>query len=223
MTGSSPRLAYLVFGLWVVVALPAVFAGAFAIEPGEPSIGLALHLVGVVGIALLAVRVSPRLRASVRALDPEFLTSLQAWRILGMMFLFLMALGELPAVFAIPAGVGDVLVGLAAPFVLDRMRRGALTRRAFGGFTAFGLLDFVAAFAFGNYVNLTVSPEAGFASMAALPLVLVPGFFVPAFAMLHLAAWISFRAPRTDDVAERPGRAAPIARPAIPVCAGPRP
>ena len=208
-TPTSPRLAYLTFTIWALLALPAVLAGAFAIEPGEASTGLALQLAGVVAATLLGVAVWPRLRASVLALDPVLLTSLQGWRILGMMFLFLMVLGQLPPVFAIPAGVGDLAVGLAAPFVADRMRKGTLTRRGLAWFTALGILDFVAAFAFGNYVNLTVSPDAGFASMAALPLVLVPGFFVPAFAMLHLAAWISFRKGRrrvTEDASRGAGR-----------------
>jgi hypothetical protein len=121
------------------------------------------------------------------------LTSLQSWRILGMMFLFLLAMGRLPAVFAIPAGVGDVLVGLTAPYVADRLRRGTLSRRAFAWFTALGLLDFAVAFGAGNYVNVHPGLYGGFATMTAWPLVLVPAFFVPAFALLHLAAWLSAR------------------------------
>ncbi|MCP4248763.1 MAG: hypothetical protein GY778_17100 [bacterium] len=97
--------------------------------------------------------------------------------------------------------MGDVLVGLAAPFVVARMRRGTLSRAAFGWFTALGLLDFAVAFGAGNYVNLSPGTYSGFASMTALPLVLVPGFFVPAFALLHLAAWISFRAAAAGSAA----------------------
>lgn len=189
----ASRLAYLVFAAWAALALPAVLGAAFRTAPGEPSLGLALHLASVSAAFLVLVVAWPGLGRSVRALDPVLLTSLQSWRILGMMFLFLMVLGDLPAVFAIPAGVGDVLVGVAAPFVAIRMRRGSLSRRGFGWFTAMGLLDFVVAFAAGNYVNLNLASDSGFASMTALPLVLVPGFFVPAFALIHLAGWISFR------------------------------
>lgn len=188
----SPKLAYTVFATWAFMALPATLAGAFRAAPGTPSVGLAVHLLGISAVFVGLVAVWPALRTSIRALDPVMLTALQSWRILGMMFLFLMALGDLPVVFAIPAGVGDVLIGLAAPFVAIRMQRGVLSRRAFGWFTALGLADFALAFSFGNYVNLTVGTEAGFASMTALPLVLVPAFFVPAFALMHLAAWIRF-------------------------------
>ncbi len=215
MTTHSPKLAYFVFLAWMALALPLVLAGTFATGPGEPSLALALHLAAVVTATLVGIAVSPRFRASIRALDPEILTSLQAWRVLGMMFLFLAALGDLPPVFAIPAGAGDVLVGLAAPIVLIHMRKKTLSRRAFGWFTGLGLLDFAVAFALGNYVNLTIPPEAGFASMAALPLVLVPGLFVPAFAVLHLAAWFSLRCRQNTAVAEsnvlRPSCFPPVA------------
>ncbi len=215
MTTHSPRLAYLVFLAWMALALPLVLAGTFATDPGEPSLALALHLAAVVTATLVGIAVSPRLRASIRALDPEILTSLQAWRVLGMMFLFLAALGDLPHVFAIPAGVGDVLVGLAAPIVLIHMRSKTLSRRAFGWFTGLGLFDFAVAFALGNYVNLTIPPQSGFASMAALPLVLVPGLFVPAFAVLHLAAWFSVQWRQNTAVAGsnvlRPSCSPPVA------------
>ena len=199
---TSPRLAYTVFATWAALALPAALSGWFLAEPGEPSIALLVQLLGVILAALLLLAFWPALRRSVRALDAGMLTALQSWRVLGMMFLFLWALGDLPAVFAMPAGLGDVLVGLTAPFLVARMHRGVATRRGFAWFTALGLVDFIAAFSFGNYVNLTVPPDAGFASMSALPLVLVPGFFVPAFALLHIAAWISFRE-RTEVASAR--------------------
>lgn len=200
---------YLLLATLAGLGLAAVLAGAFRRAPGEPSLGLVVQLLGAAALFLVLERTVPILRRGVAALDPVWLTTLQAWRILGMMFLFLMALGELPAVFAVPAGVGDVLVGLAAPLVADRMRRGVLSRRAFAWFTALGLLDFVTAFAAGNYVNLRPEVYGGFASMTAWPLVLVPGFFVPLFAVLHLAAWRGFTATEPGARADR--RVSPVA------------
>ncbi len=184
-------LPYLLFGAWSLAAFTALVGGLFGTGTGEPSLAIVVQLVVLVAGFLVLYRTVPALRRGVRSLDPAFLTALQSWRILGMMFLFVMALGRLPAVFAIPAGVGDVLVGLAAPFVADRLRRGTLSRRALGSFTALGLLDFAVAFGAGNYVNLHPEVYSGYASMAALPLVIVPALFVPAFSLLHLAAWLA--------------------------------
>ncbi|MCW2653095.1 MAG: hypothetical protein QOE41_1951 [Mycobacterium sp.] len=39
------------------------------------------------------------------------LTLPQIWRPVGMAFLVVMALGKLPAVFALPAGLGDIASG----------------------------------------------------------------------------------------------------------------
>jgi hypothetical protein len=38
-----------------------------------------------------------------------------ALRVVGVTFLLVMAQGHLPAVFALPAGLGDIATGLAAP------------------------------------------------------------------------------------------------------------
>ena len=42
----------------------------------------------------------------------------------GTVFLAIMALGHLPALFALPAGLGDVAAGIAAPLVARRLAQG---------------------------------------------------------------------------------------------------
>jgi hypothetical protein len=54
----------------------------------------------------------------------RLLTAVQTWRVLGGMFLFLYAFNLRPALFAFPAGLGDVAVGVAAVFVLGAMIEG---------------------------------------------------------------------------------------------------
>jgi hypothetical protein len=181
-----------IFTLWALAALVAIASDLFYVPLGTPSRLLAVQLVGISILFVALVRISSSIRHTILRLDPVFLTSLQSWRILGMMFLFLAVLGELPWLFAIPAGIGDVLVGLAAPIVAARLGQGTLSRRAFAWFTGLGLLDFAVAFSFGNWVNLHPSAFGSYAAMSAWPLVLVPGFLVPTFAVLHLAAWFSF-------------------------------
>ena len=88
------RLTYGLFATWALVALAAIAAGLFAAAPGEPSLALALQLAGVSAAFLLLYRTVPALRRGIDDLDPILLTALQSWRILGMMFLFLMMCHE---------------------------------------------------------------------------------------------------------------------------------
>jgi hypothetical protein len=50
------------------------------------------------------------------SLSPVVLTSVQSWRIIGFSFLLLEARSVLPAVFAWPAGYGDLLIGVTAAY-----------------------------------------------------------------------------------------------------------
>jgi hypothetical protein len=47
-------------------------------------------------------------------------------RVAGVAFLLYMALGYLPALFALPAGLGDIAAGIAAPLVALRLAQASL-------------------------------------------------------------------------------------------------
>jgi hypothetical protein len=68
-------------------------------------------------------------------------------RVVGVTFLLVMAQGHLPAIFALPAGLGDIAAGLAAPFVARRLAHGGRARAVW--FNLFGLLDLVVALTIG--------------------------------------------------------------------------
>ncbi|MEN8197434.1 MAG: hypothetical protein ABFS30_13125, partial [Pseudomonadota bacterium] len=126
-------------------------------------------------------------------LDLHLLVAMQSWRVLGGMFLGLMVYGKLPGSFAWPAGLGDVAIGIAAPFVLLALLRdpGFVRRTRFLVWNLLGLLDFVVAIGAGTlssgmFPGLTGPVTA--APMNAWPLSMIPGFLVPLFAMMHLAA-----------------------------------
>lgn len=117
-------------------------------------------------------------------------------RVLGGVFLIVMAQGWLPAVFALPAGLGDIAVGLSAPFVAARLARGDGERHAFW-FNVGGLLDLVVALGIGllagagtlSLIDASPTTEA----IADLPLVLVPVVAVPIAISLHLTAFRQLR------------------------------
>ena len=82
----------------------------------------------------------------IEAIPQQWLVGIQFYRVLGVIFLILYAMGKLPAAFAIPAGVGDVLVGLAAPSVaLRRHPQIAQRRQASAPMEPLGLADLAVA------------------------------------------------------------------------------
>jgi hypothetical protein len=112
-------------------------------------------------------------------------------RVIGVAFLALYAFGLLPGLFAWPAGLGDAAVGLAAPFVLMAILRGAPAwRRRVFWLNIAGLIDFAGAIGTGV---LTSNSAIGFladglphADLGALPLSLVPAFAVPLWTICHM-------------------------------------
>lgn len=181
-----------------------VAAGVYASPPGAPNTAILLGLLAVSLMFGIFYRFSNRIRQIVHTADPVLLTALQGWRIVGMIFLFFMAVDQLPGQFAILAGVGDVMIGLAAPFVAIGLVRGTIKARGVYLFHALGLIDFALAFASGTYAAVYLSGN-GFLQVSALPLVIIPGLFVPVFAVLHFSAILQFR--RLQRVAVSEARA----------------
>jgi hypothetical protein len=115
-----------------------------------------------------------------------------------------MVLGTLPAVFALPAGLGDIAVGISAPVIARRLRRG--DRRGAVWFNVLGLVDLVVAVSLGFLAGLgparliDVSPST--AAVALLPLALIPTTAVPLALALHLRSLMLLR--RTTTTAPQP-------------------
>ena len=112
----------------------------------------------------------------------------------------------LPGSFAWPAGLGDMAIGLTAPWVARAVaRRPAFAAsRTFVVWNLLGLLDFVGAVGTGTASSALATGAPGEVTtgpMSQLPLVLIPGFFVPLFIVLHLVALIRSRqtAPRAEQ------------------------
>ena len=183
-----------VVAAWFLAAVWGGAVGVFQAAPSRPPLALLLSVVGPPLIFTLAYRVWSRFRAFVRGIDLRFLTAMQSWRVIGVIFLVLYAFGLLPGLFAWPAGVGDVAVGVAAPFVLLTMVRGAPRWQRHAVWLNVALVDFVGAIGTGA---LASDPSFGFVtahparvSLAALPLSLVPTFGVPLWTIFHLISLI---------------------------------
>ena len=144
---------------------------------GIPTIQYGIFIPIAIGLLLLW-----RSALASRILDavPQpWLVGVQLYRALGIIFLILYAVGELPGLFAWPAGVGDIAVGLAAPIVglayARALREGAGLVRAWN---IFGILDLVVAVTMGFATApsalrlIDVQPTSEL--MTVLPMVLIP-------------------------------------------------
>jgi hypothetical protein len=137
---------------------------------------LALSRIPVVARALTAPGMSSRL------VQPH------SFRVAGVVFLFYLALGQLPALFALPAGLGDIATGIAAPLVALRLAQGTGHRSALW-FNAFGMTDLVVALTLGALTGfglLNVTPSS--APITELPLALIPTATVPLLFALHITS-----------------------------------
>jgi hypothetical protein len=93
-------------------------------------------------------------------------------------------------VFALPAGVGDVITGLfALPAAISLASGGADGRKAAIAWNIFGLLDFTVAIAIGLITSpgplQLIVPSIPNAAVALYPTVLIPAFTVPSSILLH--------------------------------------
>lgn len=190
---SRVRAALVVLAVWFAAALSAGLAGLFAPrEPVRPPVELGLAALGPVLAFLVALVTAPAARRFVRSLDLKVLTLAQSWRIAGAVFLALWANGKLPAGFALPAGIGDVLVGVTAPLVaFGVVPRLPARLPLYVAWTAFGVLDLIVAVSLGVLHSGTLGGPTGpitTAVMGTVPLSLIPTFFVPLTMILHVAA-----------------------------------
>ena len=112
-----------------------------------------------------------------------------------------MSSGLLPGTFAWPAGVGDLIVGAYAPFVvLAILRRPPGWHKHVVLLNVFGLLDFIGAVGAG--VLAGSSPIGIFRGdvttdiLLELPLSIIPTFAVPFWIILHIISLIKIWNPR---------------------------
>jgi hypothetical protein len=138
-----------------------------------------------------------RVPSVARALDapgaPVRLMLPHAFRIEGAVFIIAMLLGKLPALFAVPAGVGDLAIGIATPWVTRKLAEGSGARAA-PWFNVLGAIDLIDALVLGGlaaYKVVSVSPAASLNSL--LPLAIVPTFGVPLLFALHIRSLLALR------------------------------
>jgi len=185
-------------GVWLLLVLSLGAAGAFVGPPGTPPLAIAIGVAAPLVLFFGLLRLSQPFREFVLSLDLRLIAGMQAWRWAGLGFLDLYAYKVLPGVFALTAGLGDMAIGVTAPWIILALVRqpGFAARRAFIRWNILGILDLVIAFSIAavTAVLATGAPgEISTAPMATLPLLVIPAFLVPFFLMLHAAALMQSR------------------------------
>lgn len=176
------------FGAAIALGLLGVYGGTW---DRLPRIQYGIFLPLLIGVVLFWR--SATLGRLLAAVPQSWLVGVQSYRALGAIFLILYGTGKLPGLFAWPAGLGDVLVGVLAPVVAIAYARGP---RENGDLVAawniFGLLDLIVAVTMGLLTSPSPLQLFAFAHpnelISAFPLVLVPTYLVPASVLLHLAS-----------------------------------
>ena len=136
-----------VLAVWLVAV--TLLAANDVFRTDAPRIPIALLTTLAAGYLLLLSRT---FREIISGIPQHWLIGIQTFRILGGVFLVRYFQGELPGVFAIPAGVGDVLTGLFAPLVAYWWVAGKpYARTAAIAWNLFGMADLVDAVGMPRY------------------------------------------------------------------------
>jgi hypothetical protein len=177
-------------GGWYAASAVIAENGWFDTRPSQMP-WLAIWMAGSLGMLLALSRI-PVVARALRA--PGMASRLvlpHSFRVTGVFFLIYLALGHLPALFALPAGLGDIAAGIAAPLVARRLAQGT-GRRAGLWFSVYGLTDLAVGLTLGTltgYGLLSVTPST--APIGELPLALVTAADVPLMIALHITCLIT--------------------------------
>jgi hypothetical protein len=178
--------------VWFVAELVPAWLGFFqGAAPRIPMIQFGMLLPPVL-VAVLFWRWR-LLRRVVEAVPQSWMVGVQLYRVEGLIFLVLYAVGKLPGVFALPAGIGDAITGL---FALSVGAAYARNPQAAAGrvraWNLFGIADLVVAVTTGFLTSPSplqmLSLDKPNELVTAFPLVMIPVYLVPLAILLHLAS-----------------------------------
>src|SRR5262245_5481 len=137
---------------WLSAVLGIAASGGFTTSTGVPPLPVVAGVILPIAAFLALYFVWSRFRSLVLAADLPRIIGMQAWRAGGFAFLALYAHDVLPGLFAWPAGLGDMAIGLTAPWVAAELTRnpGFADTRRFAVWNGLGILDLTIAVTLGG-------------------------------------------------------------------------
>lgn len=177
-------------------------AGAFTVHDGQLPVPLIIALVVPILVYVLDRSfLKGAALGGIHRMSQSTVVFLKVDRIIGGAFLIEYAKGNLPSGFALPAGLGDVAIGLAAPWVANNLLVGKpYAIKAARLWNYLGIFDLVLAITMGvTHSNTPLGIFAQEVSMRPItqyPLGLIPAWAVPLAIILHLRSLQSLREPQ---------------------------
>ena len=180
-------LAWYVLLVWFFLVLGASVSGWFHVPRGHPPalLGLAVWVPVLLGFLLFFA--SRAFRRFVRSINPVTITALQSYRVIGVATLILYSWHQLPALFALPVGWGDIIIGSTAPLaalaLASGRRKGVVI---FVLWNVLGILDLVDGIVLGTAIQVGLLPTAiSTAPMSLFGMSLITVYLVPISLLLH--------------------------------------
>jgi hypothetical protein len=193
-TAASIRVPRSIVSIAVIWLALAVVAGASGFLGRLPFPGPQVIILALTALTIAAGLVPGRARAWIESLPIQWLVGINVFRLIGGIFLFLAAQGQMSPIFAARAGWGDIATALlAVALVTIGAPRTPQRRLLFHAWNAFGLLDLVVAVGTATAVTLAHTTP-GMAPILAFPLSLVPTVAVPIFLANHVFIYRRLRA-----------------------------
>ncbi len=163
---------------WFAAALYITKPDIFGAMPGlVNAFGFPILFGGGVVLGSILILAHPVVRRRTIKMPLHWPVALQTARLIGGSFILWAVLGHATWVFALVAGLGDILVGATAPVAARALTRGSkYGRRIALAHTILGMVDF------------TVAIGTAFVTHARVdwPGTLIPGFLVPIATLIHI-------------------------------------
>jgi hypothetical protein len=163
---------------------------------------------------ILPLLLSPTFRQIVRAIPQTWLVGVHAVRLAGFLFLALADMRLLPAEFALPAGYGDMAVGLLALWLVYLLvKQKPYARSLVIGWNVLGLLDFIVAITTGisEIGPYSAQLAASGVSLFYLSFVfIIPSFGIPLYALLHIYSLYQMLSRRVVETKQGVQESAPV-------------
>jgi hypothetical protein len=185
--------------VWFITVLLVALSGGFEMAVDEPPAAILFAVIAPVVLFGVVYMTISAFRDWVLMLDMRQLILLHSWRMVGVGFVFLYFYGQLPALFALPAGIGDAVAAIGALFLGIALFKNAsaVSRRKVFLWNTFGLLDFIIAVSLGIATRtnewLYIENQASSNIMGQFPLVLIPGFAVPFYIITHIIIYVQLK------------------------------
>jgi hypothetical protein len=186
-------LVTVLIGGWLAAALALTWNGAYTASLDRlPTIQFGIFVPIIAGVLLY--RASSFVREIVAAVSQSWLIGIQTYRALGFNFLALYSASLIPGVFALPAGTGDIIVGVTALLIALAYAAGfPPSNGVVRAWNLFGIADLVVAVTTGFMSSPSALQVTAFdlpnTMIAEFPLALVPAFAVPLSILLHFASF----------------------------------